>query len=385
MRLARRYLATEIYRSSAVVLLALLGLFSFFNLIEELDKLSASLSLGSLLYLQLLNLPTQLYELLPIGLLIGAVLALAGLAQRNELVILRVSGVSGLQLLLSLWLITIPLMLGAFVLSEYITPRAEIQASESSLKLLGKAGGGRLNSGYWFKENASDNHTRLINIAHLRGTSSVEQVHVYEFDADQHLKSYTQANTGEFTPTHLLLKDVQRSIINPDALQALKAGATPSAPSITLHHAEQLELETSLSAERLLVRVLTPERMAATDLIDYIAYLKANNLQTERQTVALWRKLAYPFTLLVMITIAAPISFMQTRHGGVGTKIFLGILIGVGFFMANQLALNLGMLTNWQPWLTALLPSIFALVVALGALLIIENAHRWAQHFHRES
>lgn len=385
MRLARRYLATEIYRSSAVVLLALLGLFSFFNLIEELDKLSASLSLGSLLYLQLLNLPTQLYELLPIGLLIGAVLALAGLAQRNELVILRVSGVSGLQLLISLWIITIPLMLGAFVLSEYITPRAEIQASESSLKLLGKAGGGRLNSGYWFKENASDNQTRLINITHLRGTSSVEQVHVYEFDADQHLQSYTQASVGEFTPTHLLLKDVQRSIINPDVLKALEAGVTPLVPSITLEHVAQLELETSLSAERLLVRVLTPERMAATDLIDYISYLKANDLQTERQTVALWRKLAYPFTLLVMITIAAPISFMQTRHGGVGTKIFLGILIGVGFFMANQLALNLGMLTNWQPWLTALLPSIFALAVALGALLIIENAHRWARHFHKES
>lgn len=385
MRLARRYLATEIYRSSAVVLLALLGLFSFFNLIEELDKLSASLSLGSLLYLQLLNLPTQLYELLPIGLLIGAVLALAGLAQRNELVILRVSGVSGLQLLVSLWIITIPLMIGALVLSEYITPRAEIQASESSLKLLGKAGGGRLNSGYWFKENGANDQTRLINITHLRGTSQVEQVHVYEFDANQHLQSYTQAAVGEFTPNHLLLKEVQRSVINPDALQALEAGTTPSAPIITLEHTDQLELETSLSAERLLVRVLTPERMAATDLIDYIAYLKANQLETERQTVALWRKLAYPFTLLVMITIAAPISFMQTRHGGVGTKIFLGILIGVGFFMANQLALNLGMLTNWQPWLTALLPSVFALIVALGALLIIENAHRWARHFHREA
>ncbi|EKU29228.1 hypothetical protein C660_14939 [Alcaligenes sp. HPC1271] len=30
MRTARRYLASEIYRSSAVVLIALLGLFTFF-------------------------------------------------------------------------------------------------------------------------------------------------------------------------------------------------------------------------------------------------------------------------------------------------------------------------------------------------------------------
>lgn len=385
MRIARRYIASEIYRSSAVVLLALLGLFSFFSLIEELDQLSATLSLANLLYLQLLNIPTQLYELLPIGLLIGAVLALAGLAQRNELVILRASGVSGFQLLISLWIITIPLMIGAFVLSEYITPRAEIQSSESSLKLLGKAGGGRLNSGYWFKETDTPDRTRLINITHLRGKSSVADIHVYEFTAEQHLHSYIQAEHGEFQPDHLLLKNVQRSVIDTHALDALQAGVTPTAPIIALEHQNELKLQTSLSAERLLVRVLTPERMAITDLLDYIDYLEINQLQTDRQTVALWRKLAYPFTLLVMITIAAPISFMQTRHGGVGSKIFVGILLGVGFFMANQLALNLGMLTNLQPWLTALFPSIFALTVALIALLFIENSHRWSQRFRREN
>ena len=385
MRIARRYIASEIYRSSAVVLLALLGLFSFFSLIEELDQLSATLSLANLLYLQLLNVPTQLYELLPIGLLIGAVLALAGLAQRNELVILRASGVSGLQLLISLWIITIPLMIGAFILSEYITPRAEIQASESSLKLLGKAGGGRLNSGYWFKETDTPEQIRLINITHLRDKSSVEDIHVYEFTADQQLSNYIYAEHGEFYPDYLLLEKVQRSVIDAQALDALQAGVTPTAPIITLEHADELKLQTSLSAERLLVRVLTPERMAITDLLDYIQYLEINQLQTDRQTVALWRKLAYPFTLLVMITIAAPISFMQTRHGGVGSKIFVGILLGVGFFMANQLALNLGMLTQLQPWITALFPSLFALAMALMALLIIESSHRLARHFRREN
>src|SRR5690625_1022413 len=97
MRIAQRYLATEIYRSSAIVLLALMGLFTFFNLIDELDKLSSTFSVANLLYLEALSMPTQLYELLPIGLLIGSILALAGLAQRNELVILRVSGISGMR------------------------------------------------------------------------------------------------------------------------------------------------------------------------------------------------------------------------------------------------------------------------------------------------
>ncbi|MFA7624009.1 MAG: LptF/LptG family permease, partial [Pusillimonas sp.] len=105
------------------------------------------------------------------------------------------------------------------------------------------------------------------------------------------------------------------------------------------------------------------------------AYLEANNLQTGREVVALWRKLAYPFTLLVMITIAAPVGFMQTRRGGVGSKVFAGILLGVGFFMINQLALNVGMLGKWAPWVTALVPNIGALLLALGALVLMENQH----------
>src|SRR5690606_29703298 len=173
MRTARRYLAREIYRSSAVVLMALIGLFTFFALIEELDNVGTKFTLVNLFYMQALALPTRLYDLLPIGLLIGAILALAGLAQRNELVILRVSGVSGMKLLLMLWMVTIPLVVGAFVLSEVVTPAAEIKSSEASLSLLGRSDGSRLNSGYWFKEADAQGGTRIINISELKPSGGV--------------------------------------------------------------------------------------------------------------------------------------------------------------------------------------------------------------------
>ena len=380
MRIARFYLASEIYRSSAVVLLALMALFTFFNLIDDLDKLSDQVSLGDLLSLQLFGLPTQLYELLPIGLLIGSVLALARLAQNNELVMLRVAGISGLQLLMALWTITLPLMGGAFVLSEYLTPKAEMQVNESRLAIFGRAGGGRLHSGYWFKESDNEHNVpmRIINIGQLVDSSNVHAVTIYEFDATQHLKHFIQAPKGYFAGNTLYLEHAQRSIIADDALSAL-AAPTPDHHRTLIHLEQQPELaiQTSLNAQRLLARILTPERMAITDLIDYLDYLEVNQLQTERQSVALWRKIAYPFTLLVMMTIAAPISFMQTRQGGMGSKVFLGIIVGIAFFMANQLALNVGMLGHWPPWVTALLPSLLALALALLALAIIENHQRW--------
>ncbi|MGB3740804.1 MAG: LPS export ABC transporter permease LptG [Castellaniella sp.] len=376
MRTARRYIAREIYRSTTVVLVALVGLFMFFALIDGLDKVGDHLTLLNLFYLQVLDLPNHLYELLPIGLLIGAVLALAGLAQRNELTILRASGVSGLKLLGTLWLITIPLVAGAFILSEYITPAAELQGSESRLALMGRTDGGRLSSGYWFKEsNPESGGTRVINLHKLDGQGHVQGVILYEFRADDTLKTYVEAADGQFGDGHLALSSVTETRIEPQSASALANAKVPTSPISQVIKLKSRSIPTSLTPERLIARILTPERMAISDLLDYIGYLKNNNLQTDRQEVALWRKIAYPFTLLVMMTIATPIGFMQTRRGGVGIKVFLGIILGVGFFMLNQLALNAGMLGNWPPWATALVPSMLGLGCALIVLLAMEHRH----------
>jgi len=373
MRTARRYLAREIYRSCAVVLLALLGLFTFFALVDDLDNVGKRFTMLSLFYLQGLALPTRLYDLLPIGLLIGAILALAGLAQRNELVILRVSGVSGMRLLGTLWLITVPLMIGALLLSEFVTPEAEIRTGEANLVLRGKAGGGRLASGYWFKEPTREGGTRIINIQTLLANGQVSKITLYEFKPDRELATTWQAASGVLRGGHLKLNKVIQTRIDPDASEALANAHPPEHPPAQVTKLPQLQLDTTLSPERLLARVLTPERMSIATLLDYIDYLHNNQLQADRQIVALWRKAVYPFTLLVMITIAAPISFMQTRRGGVGAKVFIGILLGVGFFMLNQLALNVGMLSRWPPWLTALGPNVGALLISFGALTLMEN------------
>lgn len=382
MRTARRYLASEIYRTTTAVLLVLLGLFTFFELIDALDDLSEKFSFLSMLYMQALQLPTRLYDLLPIGLLIGAVISLASLAQRNELVILRVSGVSSKRLLAMLWVITIPVMVFAALLSEVITPLAEVKTSEISLSLLGKSSN-RMNSGYWFREPESENHYRIINIQKLNSETEVENVRVliYNIKTNQ-FSRMLQAAKGTLNEGKLILPntlevksliDIEKTLSNPDMpLENV---------SKRVHHKEVV-LTTSLSNDRLIATELQPDRMSTVALLDYIDYLDTNHLQTNRHIVALWRKGSYPFTLLVMITLAAPIGFVQIRKGGVGAKIFLGILIGIVFFMINQLALNVGILNNLPPWLTALLPNIIALLLAFAALFLMELRAKPKQFIH---
>jgi len=373
MRTARRYLAREIYRSTAVVLLALMGLFMFFTLVDELDSVSAKFPLTALFYLQALSVPTRLYDLLPIGLLIGAILALAGLAQRNELVILRVSGVSGMGLLKMLWIISIPIVLGATVLSEIITPIAEIKSSEANLLMRGRVEGGRLASGYWFKEPMQGGGTRIINVGRLLASGNAADLRIYEFPDGTALSLTSTAESARFADGQLVMQNVLETRIAPETKSILADAKVSDKPVVVKETFATRKVETSLTAERLVARILTPERMTLKALHDYIQYLDSNQLQSDRQVVAVWRKLAYPFTLVVMLTIAAPIGFMQTRRGGVGAKVFLGILLGTGFFMINQLALNVGLLYKWPPVVTALLPNIGATVLALTAIMAMEH------------
>ncbi len=379
MQTARRYLAREIYRSTSVVLIALLGLFTFFTLVDELDTVNARFPLTALFYLQGLSLPTRLYDLLPIGLLIGAILALSGLAQRNELVILRVSGVSGMGLLRMLWTVSIPIILGALVLSEFLTPLAEIKSSEVNLLMRGRVEGGRLASGYWFKEPTPNGGTRVINVGKLLASGNVENLSIYEFPDGITLSVMSQAKSGKFVKGKLEMQDVVETHIDANIKSVLADAKVTGKPAATVKQLPQQTIDTTLSSERLVARILTPERMSLVALHDYIDYLDRNQLQADRQIVAVWRKMAYPFTLLVMLTIAAPISFMQTRRGGVGAKVFLGILLGTGFFMINQLALNVSLLFNWPPVVTALLPNVGAMILALTAVLLMENRNAIAQ------
>ena len=41
----------------------------------------------------------------------------------------------------------------------------------------------------------------------------------------------------------------------------------------------------------------------------------------------------------------------------------------------NQLALNAGMLGNWPPWTTALIPNLISLAIALAAIIAMEHRH----------
>jgi lipopolysaccharide export system permease protein len=79
----------------------------------------------------------------------------------------------------------------------------------------------------------------------------------------------------------------------------------------------------------------------------------------------MWKKLLYPFATLVMIDLALPFAYVHARLGGMGVKIFSGIMLGVLFHLLNGLSSSVGILQNWAPFYSAILPIVLFLFSAV--------------------
>jgi lipopolysaccharide export system permease protein len=113
--------------------------------------------------------------------------------------------------------------------------------------------------------------------------------------------------------------------------------------------------------------------MSANELAVYTRHLAENRQETERFKIAFWRKLIDPLSIFVLMALALPFAYLQTRSGGVSFKVFVGIMIGVSFMLINSLFSHIGMLSTWPAFMTAATPSLLFLLLALGALRWVER------------
>ena len=131
MKTIRRFLYAEVLAAVAFVTLGFLALFFFFDFVDELPnvgKAGAAYRLTQALAYVALMVPSHLYELLPIAVLIGTIVVMARLAQSSEYTILRTSGLGpwrALRMLLGLGAVFVVL---TFAIGDYLAPFSDKNA-----------------------------------------------------------------------------------------------------------------------------------------------------------------------------------------------------------------------------------------------------------------
>jgi lipopolysaccharide export system permease protein len=377
MRTLRRYLWREISIATLFVLFALLSLFTFFDMVQQLDEVGQrGFQLKHAFSFVGLSLPSRTYELMPIATLIGTIYALSKLAANSEFTIMRVSGMSTRRLLDSLLVIGLAFVALTFVLGEFIAPPAEKLAQRVRLQAKGSQVSVRdFRSGVWVRDVLKDpsggvDAFRFINVLKVSPDSGTRDWRIFEFSRDFRLRSITTAESGTYKPGAgwILHQVVETRFpqISPGSTAQTSAGTQVS-------REEERPWRSELRPDIFGVMMVEPERMAGWDLAQYIQHLSENRQQTEVYEIAFWGKLFYPVAVLVMMALALPFAYLHVRAGGLSLKIFTGVMIGVGFYGLNKLFAHLGLLNTWPPIFVAALPSLVVLALAMSALYWIER------------
>ena len=194
-------------------------------------------------------------------------------------------------------------------------------------------------------------------------------VQVLEFDNKGAIVSITRAPVAVFgNDDSWILKDATRSEFDTrvKAVSGAGIGSRPTA-GVVRTAVENYRWPTEISQEMISVALLKPDRMATIDLFKYIRHLDANGQSAQRYEIEFWKKVFYPLSCLVMVILALPFSYLHFRSGGIASYVFAGVLIGISFFLLNNVFGYLGNLQNWQPWLAAATPGLLYMAISLGA------------------
>jgi lipopolysaccharide export system permease protein len=355
MNILGRYLFRQLVSSILWIMLALLAMFAFFDLLQELDSVGkGSYGVGQMLMFVLLSLPGHVYEVVPLSVLIGTLYALAQLSRYSELVVIRVSGISMVSLGLALLRIGAVFAILTFVVGELVTPISEKAAQRLRIQAKHSVVAQDFRSGMWVKDGNS-----FVNIEDVLPDAELLNIHIYEFEPDFRLRMITNAKRATYKNERWSMSEVIQTDFSHDRI------LTQTFP--------QANWKSVIQPELLNVLLVAPDKMSAWNLYSYIRHLSENQQRTARHEIALWTKMVYPLACLVMVILALPFGFIQQRSGGVGAKLLIGIMIGISYQVLNRVFIHLGLLNDWPPPVSATVPTLFFLAVGMGMLVWIER------------
>jgi lipopolysaccharide export system permease protein len=345
------YIARTVIGYTLLVMLVLLALGALFLFIGQQDDIGTGsyTSTQALLFVAL-NLPSYLFQLLPIAALIGALLGLGNLARGSELVVMRASGVTTLRFCLWLCAAGLLLALTMFAVGEYVAPPLGQYAQQ--LKIFSKFNEFSLagNRGTWVRDGNT-----IISVDQQSAHNRFGGIKIFQIDPHRRLAEVGRAESARLAKDRVwrLEKYAQTDFVD---------GGTRAA------HKDKVDLTTGLSPEFLGLAVIEPDSMGMADLRSYINHLRRNELESARFETAFWARLARLVSVLLVIMLALPFALGSLRNAGQGARTVVGILIGAVFAVLSQALESSGQLFSLQPWLVGFLPTL--LLAALTATLL---------------
>lgn len=337
-----RYLSASVLQAVMIALLVFMSLLVFLGFVDEMDEVGKGrYSTLDAFLVALLSAPRFSFEVFPVAALFGGLLGLGGLARHGELVAIRAMGVSPLQIAFSLIKAGVLMMLVVFFIGEVLAPATEAYALRLKVEKQQEQVTFRSQYGFWARDGDA-----FVNISKILPDGRLEEISIYEFDADKRLTLATTATSAEHRNGLWLLSDIhQRRLLE---------------GSVENRHLSEATWDSLLDPALLSLVVAKPNLLPVWGLHDYISFMRANGQNPKLYEMAFWSKVSTPLASMVLLLFALPFVLGSPRAGA-GQQILMGAMAGAVFFLVSR-GLSFGAVAyDYSPLLASMLPPLMFL------------------------
>jgi lipopolysaccharide export system permease protein len=345
-----RYIVSQVFALTGIVALALTAIYTFVSFVADLrDVGKGDFGMVELAIYVILLIPQSIYLLMPIIAMLGTLMGLGTLAAQSEITAMRAAGVSLLRIGASTLLAGALLGVLNLVLGDWLAPWAKVSAESVRAEQKHGTKPGTLNVPVWLREGDS-----IIHIKSLVTETQFTDAEVFTLAPDLSIQSILTAEEGSYQSGRWQFRGVQRTDFTPEGtrvsqIDSLDWGADPAPDVLRLF-------------------LLRANAISIHGLLQLMGYLQDNGLDDRRYAFELWRKLVAPFTVMAMMLFTIPFVMGPLRSSGAGQRLLVGVLIGVGFYVVNEVTGNTGQLYGWSPVVSAMAPTILLVLIALWRL-----------------
>ena len=324
--------------------IALVAIFNIFTLFELWRFIAATHASAALVARYLLFLlPLIAVELFPATMLIAVLITYALLARRHEAVAWWACGQSVYRLMMPGLAFAIAVAACSWMVQEHIMPAANLQQDALRARIKGGEARATTRSGrQWL---ASTDTRRFYSYEYSEGQAVLVDPVVYELDEEAiHLSKITNGKLGVWKA------QTQMSIVEAESL-------TLNGLEVERQVATEATIKPIEPVEVFRPSIDKPSQLSSTGLSNYLRAAKQRGLEVSALSVALQRKYAEPFSIIVMAFIGMPLAVSFGRKGTV-MALCAAVVVGVAYWAVGggfQQLGNHGLLrpsvAGWSPLL----------------------------------
>lgn len=341
-----RYISLQVFIGFLIAIAVILPLFSFFDLLEELDDVGRGTYRISdaFLYTAML-LPRRFIQIAPFVALLGTVTALGKLAIHSELIAMRVAGLSPWRISIAPLSVGILLLLSVAILEQFVAPQLQQKAityRAIALEQSAELGG---NLGIWTR-----NEQNILRIGQIIHNTKAADIEILQLDQEDFLAAHVLAQFAEIIDGETWeLSNVIVRTFKDNQILAVRHNT--------------LNWSSFVSPEDIATLTKPPESLSPLELFRHVEFLRSTGQDADSYALALWRKIGSALMTIAMLLLSIPFVFGSIRSG-LSNKLVLASLIGIAVYLLDQIIANAGLILQLNPALIALSPGFTIIILA---------------------